>query len=375
MFFGEYRDEYVKRPIAEKRAAYKALKADTLEWPISGKEMCKAVGKTKTEPKRSPQVSVATLTAEPEAVTPGVSEPEQQRYNETNLTMEETLRRMQELQQHKPSRADKPPATARRPSIRDAMSKTGKVRLPGYTRKSSMATETRFNLRYQFETCLAVDAVELFLSLNSAASSAKDRFVRPASATARSSPSRGTSQHHLLAMHSFEVHGLGRVPGNAEPRGSALCDERISLSAADAVAEFRANIEDVDIEAWQPRALDTYADIAATIVRAKQDSTMAGREGQADESANHPMRNHSKSLHEPKPLVERLPGGLALYISIGRTIAHLGGPDHRIEDHVARGVGFEAERIVLEYAAVTETKNERIDSKDQLGGPYCPRAL
>ncbi|GAK65420.1 uncharacterized protein PAN0_008c3637 [Moesziomyces antarcticus] len=367
MFFGEYRDEYVKRPIAEKRAAYKALKADTLEWPISGKEMCKAVGKAKKEPMRSPQVSVATLTAEPEAVTPGLSEPEQQRYNETNLTMEETLRRMQELQQHKPSRADKAPATARRPSIRDAMSKTGKVRLPGYTRKSSMAAETRFNLRYQFETCLAVDAVELFLSLNSAASSAKGRFVRPASATTQSSPSRGTSQHHLLAMHSFEVHGLGRVPGNAEPRGSALCDEQISLSAADAVAEFRANIEDVDIEAWQPRALDTYADIAATIVRAKQESTMAGREGQTDGVASDAMRNHPKSVHEPKPLVERLPGGLALYISIGRTIAHLGGPDHRIEDDVARGVGFEAERIVLEYAAVTETKTNASTLKTNWG--------
>ncbi|SPO27179.1 uncharacterized protein UTRI_10641_B [Ustilago trichophora] len=361
VFFGEYRDEYVKRPAAEKRAAYKALKSDSLEWPLSGAAACRE-GKARTI--LGKEHIPATVTEEPKELsaptTPRVSSFSSKRYAEVNLTMAETLQRMQELQQ-KRAEEDRPSVTARRPSLREAMSKTGKVRLPGYSRRTSMAAETRFSLRYQFETSLRIDAVESFLSLSAGPQGSTRLFLRPQSS--KGTPDIGSSQHHLLAMHSFEVLGSGRVPGSVEPRGSPLDDDIPTLSAQDTVAEFRANIEDVDVEAWNICALETYADLAAAIIQAKQKRNRPGTAEQANGGGGSPAdvrveTNHTDAQSAPKPksLVERLPGGLALYMSIGRTIAHLGGPDRRIEDNIARGVGFEAERIVLEYAAVTESK-------------------
>ncbi|SPO27524.1 uncharacterized protein UTRI_10641 [Ustilago trichophora] len=376
VFFGEYRDEYVKRPSAEKRAAYKALKSDSLEWPLSG-SVASSVGRREGKGRISVEKgrSPATVTEEPMELspptTPRVSSFSRERYAETNLTMAETLKRMQELQQER-AEEGRPPVTARRPSLREAMSKTGKVRLPGYSRRTSMAAETRFSLRYQFETSLRVDAVESFLSLSADPQDTTRSFLRPQSS--KGTPDIGSSQHHLLAMHSCEVLGSGRIPGSVEPRGSPLDDDVPMLSAQDAVAEFRANIEDVDIEAWNMDALDTYADFAAAVIQAKQKRSRSGTPEQANGGKGSPAAVHveanykdAKSAPKPKSLVERLPGGLALYMSIGRTIAHLGGPDRRIEDNVARGIGFEAERIVLEYAAVTESKTNAGAQKTNWG--------
>uniref|UniRef100_V5EIZ2 Golgi-body localization protein domain-containing protein n=2 Tax=Kalmanozyma brasiliensis (strain GHG001) TaxID=1365824 RepID=V5EIZ2_KALBG len=366
VFFGEYKDEYVKRPAAEKRAAYKALKGDSLEWPISG-----ATDRAGTKRDAVDQGDQAALGLENGHV-PADSHPAE-RYTESNLTMEETLKRMREMEQPRPqsSEGDKPD-TARRSSIRDTMSKTGKVRMPGYSRKSTLATETRFSLRYQFETSLRVDAVESFLSLSSDPQDSSRAFLRPQST--QTAPAIGSSQHHLLALHSFEVLGSGRIPGMAEPRGSALCVDVPVLSATDTVAEFRASIEDIDIEAWHISALDTYADIAAAIIRAKAphqkdigDSHNAGSVD-ADSHADHAKSSPAAETKvKPKPLVEQLPGGLAVYLSVGRTIAHLGGPDRRIEDKIARGVGLEAERIVIEYAGVAETKTNLAAPKTNWG--------
>ncbi|SNX85612.1 uncharacterized protein MEPE_04321 [Melanopsichium pennsylvanicum] len=374
VFLGEYRDEYVKRPSAEKRAAYKALKSDNLEWPISGSVTCvnsKRGGKARSSPdKERPQ---APLTEERKNVsvptTPHVTSFSSQRYAETNLSMAETLKRMRELQEMHAER-ERPPVSGRRPSLRETMSKKGKVRLPGYSRRTSMAAETRFSLRYQFETSLRVDAVESFLSLSSDPKNSTSGFLRPQSFKGTSD----TSQHHLLAMHSFEVLGSGRIPGHVEYRGSPSGVDIPVLSASDAMAEFRASVEDVDIEAWQMSALETYAEMAAAIIQAKQKQKTTDKQEARDDRKSAP--NHGSGRDgaasgnvesRPKPLVERLPGGLAVYFSIGRTIAHLGGPDRRIKDKVARGVGFGAERIVLEYVAVTETKTNAMPQKPNWG--------
>ncbi|KAJ1023449.1 hypothetical protein NDA16_003066 [Ustilago loliicola] len=377
VFFGEYRDEYVKRPLAEKRAAYKALRNDNLEWPISGKGLCKDAARQKKtldqiHAQNSSRDSAAGSDDVYSANPPQTSDASSPRFTETGLIIEETIKRAQELEQKYDADVERPAATARRPSIRETMSKTGKVRLPGYTRKSSMAAETRFSIRYQFETNFRVDAVESFLSLSSDPQDSTRCFLR--SPTTQGNPSVGSSQHHLLAMHSFEVHGSGRIPGNVEPRGSALCDDVPWLSASDTVAEFRASIEDIDVEAWQPCALDTYADISRTIVQARQphssldkDAPTKGFAGKPESDVSRDDSEDGTAAPQSRSLVERLPGGLAVYLSIGRTIAHLGGPDRRIEDLIARGVGFEAERIVLEYAGVRDTKTNALPLKTNWG--------
>ncbi|SJX62420.1 uncharacterized protein SRS1_13267 [Sporisorium reilianum f. sp. reilianum] len=373
VFSGEYRDEYVKRPAAEKRAAYKALRTDSLEWPLSG-----AAGTAAAKPARDARKSIdkvrqgVTLT-EP-AVTPSAPATSQasshpaERYAETGLTMHETLMRMHEMQKQMENGSPRPSDTTRRPSLRDTMAKTGKVRTPGYSQGSSLAAETYFSLRYQFETSLRVDAVESFLTISSGSQGSSSSFARPPKDQA--GPATGTTQYHLLALHSAELLGSGRIPGRAEPRGSPLHSDIPTLSAPDAVAEFRANIEDVDIEAWQMPALETYADIGAAITKATQARKRApkanetdGRSGEAPADAAAPPASDDTA----KPLVERLPGGLSLYVSIGRTIAHLGGTDRRIQDKVARGVGFEAKRIVIEYAGVTETKTNALPAKTNWG--------
>ncbi|KAJ9480159.1 Protein FMP27, mitochondrial [Pseudozyma hubeiensis] len=361
VFFGEYRDEYVKRPAAEKRAAYKALSRDGLEWPISGTKDAKAgqtLGDRQSVASRSPSDSPPGQTnVSSHGSASQTSTDSSQRYAETGLTMQETLQRMQEMQRHPQAGGGRPSATGRRSSIRDTMAKTGKVRTPGYSQRSSLAAETRFSLRYQFETSVRIDAIESFLTLGADSQGESRSFHRPQ--TSQGAASVGWSQHHLLALHSFEVLGSGRIPGNVEPRGLSLCNDVPTLSAPDTVAEFRANIEDIDIEAWQMAALDTYADIAAAILEAKRVRGGPPAKGPAQSEPKDPPAEDGQAQdveQTAKSLVERLPGGLALYISIGRTVAHLGGPDRRIKDQVARGVGFEADRIVLEYAGVTETK-------------------
>lgn len=377
VFFGEYRDEYVKRPLAEKRAAYKALKNDDLEWPISGKDLCRDAARQKKaqDQIRTQNSSTDSVLSPDEAYrvsSPPTTGASSQRYTESVLTIEETIKRAQELEQKYDADVERPAFTARSSSICDTVSKTGKVRLPGYTRKSSMAAETRFSIRYQFETNFRVDAVESFLSLSADPQGSTRSFLR--SPTTQSNPSVGSSQHHLLAMHSFEVQGSGRILGNVEPRGSALCDDVPRLSASDTVAEFRASIEDIDVEAWQPCALDTYADIAHTLFQAKQtrscpdrDASASGLEDDSESDISKDDSEDGQVAQESKSLVECLPGGLAVYVSIGRTIAHLGGPDRRIEDQIARGVGFETERIVLEYAGVTDTKTNALPLKTNWG--------
>ncbi len=381
VFFGDYRDEYVKRPLAEKRSAYKALKSDTLEWPISGKTSTEASGQAASANKQpeGSRLSTNKSNESDSKAKPAPSEApsKSSRYTEMNLTMEEVLKRMNELQQQKRQDEDRPAATERRPSLRETMSKTGKVRLPGYSRRSSLAAETRFSLRYQFETCLRVDAVESFLSLSSDPEDSSRSFLRQPSSQTTSDV--GTTQHHLLAMHSFEVHGSGKVPGNVEPRSTCQSDDIPWLSAKDTVAEFRANIEDVDIEAWHSSAFDTYADIAATFVQAKRIVATRNQTPEtngADAEDVISSKNDRKSGQnddqfaekpEPKPLVERLPSGIAIYTSIGRIVAHIGGPDRRIKDDIARGMGFEAERVVFEYAAVTETKSNAMTQKTNWG--------
>ncbi|PWZ01312.1 hypothetical protein BCV70DRAFT_158220, partial [Testicularia cyperi] len=392
-FEAEYRDEYVRRPMAEKRAAYKALRNDALEWPLSGRGLSTTTlqeagfvaTKDRGSAKRSnldrkdgrPQ-SATSDQAHADSENPSTfdSLSSRERYAERDLPMDEALRRMTELQSSGPSTEesqesqDQPPLS-RRATIRDMMSKTGKVRVPGYTRRSSMAAETRFSLRYQFETSLRVEAVEAFLALSADPDATRRAFWRPARPT---TPTVGSSQHHLLAMHSFEVAGSGRVPGNVELLGPGRRIEVPYLSASDAVAEFRSNIEDVDVELWHPCALEVYIDIAEALVRAK-----TARDGSAQ-----PSQQQQKSAHTAAssaytdapqeslpgtalPLVEWLPGGLTLYASVGRAVAHLGGQDKRIDDRIARGVGFEAERIVFEYASVTESKSNMLPHRANWG--------
>lgn len=358
VLFGEYRDEYIRRPSAEKRAAYKALKDDSLEWPISGRAHCLGADNSERpsshEVQRLPRDS--SVAPSDGLFTPAplqTSAVSSQRYKEASLTMEETLKRMLELEKLSEDRGG--PDTAQHSSFREVNFKSGKNGAPSYRRKTSMAADTRFSLCYQFETDFRIDAVECFLSINPSSQNSSEYLRQPSSP---GSSDVGSSQHHLLAMHSFEIHGSGRVPGDVESRGSVLCDDIPRLSAQDAVAEFRASIEDVDVEAWQSCALDTYADIASTIVQAKQRWSAHGKSDTEAKvrQADLKMDEDANAAKEQTPLVQRLPAGLAVYISIGRTIAHLGGPDRRIKDRVARGIGFEAERIVIEYAALNETK-------------------
>lgn len=366
VFFGEYADEYVKRPAAEKRAAYKALASDSLKWPISGVERSQSARNLQAQQRngadRSNNPTTGSTRVEAGATSAHPSSYPTERYNETGLTINETIQRMKEMQQHAETSEKRPSMTGRRSSIRDTMAKTGKIRTPGYSQRSSLAAESRFSLRYQFEVSMHVDAVESFLSLSADPKAMSGSSDTP---TSQDKPVFESSQHHLLALHSFEVLGSGRIPGNAKPEASSLCSEVTTLSAPDTVAEFRANIEDIDIEAWQMRALDAYADIAAAILEARKTVQNPTERNKADDSAS--ASATAKTDTAPKPLVERLPAGLAVYLSIGRTVAHLGGPDRRIKDQVARGVGFEAQRIVLEYAGVADTKTNAVPQRANWG--------
>ncbi|TKY87814.1 hypothetical protein EX895_003395 [Sporisorium graminicola] len=377
VFLGEYKDEYVKRPAAEKRAAYKALKADSLEWPISGAARLEAA-KFNHGPRQSrdwnrqsdkvaDQADVSSLPA-----TSRASSYPAERFEETGLTMEETVKRMHEIQKRMDCAQDKTPGTTRRSSLRDTMAKTGKVRTPGYSQRSILAAETCFSLRYQFETSLRIDAIESFLTLSNGPRRCSTSFARPPKD--RTAPATEPTQYHLLALHSVELLGSGRIPGRVEPRASPLHPDTPTLSASDTIAEFRANIEDVDIEAWQMPALETYADIGAIIIQsttarkhAHKRNETNGRNGDVAADDAEAVHDLSVSDDVAKSLVERLPGGLSVYLSIGRTIAHLGGTDRRIQDKIARGVGFEAKRIVVEYAGVTETKTNALPAKTNWG--------
>ena len=375
-FGGDYHDEYVKRPEAEKRAAYKALKRDQLEWALQDQPPPKSFRETIMGAK-------SVLTREPETINQstaksshndaGSSESNEEpsvdtRYSEEGLSMDEALRRMSEIQNAESkasSEAHDPPS--RRSTIRDAMAKTGKVRLPGYTRRSSMAAETLFSLRYQFETHFEVEAVEVFLSLSGDRTSSRRGFYQPM--PGMQAPSVGSSQHHLLALHTFELTGTGGVPGNVIRDHACGSLEVPWLSLPDAVADFRASVEDIDVELWHPAALQAYVFISDSITQAKVpfDPAVFGKSTNKDRAGSglpkEQPTNEDESPKEEAALIDRLPGGLNIYLSIGSTIAHLGGTDARSDSSLTRGIGLESKRLVFEYSAISESKNNAAQQK------------
>ncbi|EPQ31935.1 uncharacterized protein PFL1_00134 [Pseudozyma flocculosa PF-1] len=383
-FAGDYHDQYVKRPDAEKRASYKALRRDELEWPLKAGPAARSLAEILTEqgdpPPTEEPADLAEDLADGEPSSNDVPlarfSPDAGPAAAEGLSIADALEQMKQLQAADEERSPARPsaASSRRTTVRDVHARTGKVRMPGYTRRSRMAAETLYSHKYQFEASVQVEAVETYLTLSGGSASSRRGFLQPLSGS--ESVAGGYSQHHLLALHTLELCGAGAVPGNVTRCGVFDEIEVPWISAKDGVANVRGSVEDIDVEMWHPAAINAYLQLSERLAEAstpfaaslfdeggknkdrQNQSSPARAEPRPDTAEDRPKPDDASPQPEmATALVDRLPKGLTIYLSIGSAIAHLGGSDPQCDPHLTRGVGLESKRIVVEYSAATETKN------------------
>lgn len=320
-FHGGYHDVYLGRPEAERKAAWKALREDKLDWCIATKYKS-GVGVV-CSPQKSddaPQVSGAQ------------NAPAKKPSNEP-MTMEEALQRMKELQiTDGKEDGDSPPWAAQKSS---ASTKAQPPRRLGFARKLSSHSGSDTNLRYHFESSCSLDIFEIYLNLSGEGGGARGISAR------RRDLRESATRHHVVALRSFEATVIGDVPGFTDPTTDVA-----RLRGSQRTLEVRCSLEDVDVEMWHKAAIETCAHLADVLAKAKTpvDPAMFGTEPKAPTPASQAKDD------EPVDIIDKCPTGLAFHVSIGAVIAHLGGPDENCDVHLSRGVGFESKRVVLEYA-------------------------
>ncbi|KAN0066097.1 Protein SABRE [Thecaphora frezii] len=384
-FCGEYRDEYAKRPEAERRAAYKALKKDALEWPLRpGRPLEEDATEDPGSPIEEPadaSKDAAEIPRDGEEVHLAEFSPSDDHGAAVKLTMDEALRRTHELQ----GNGVQPGQQTQQPAARNAPMRPGRARLPSILRRPSAVGETVYAHRYQFEASFRIEAIEAYLSLSGDRTSSRRGFYRPVFGT--EAPEVGSSQHHLLALHMLELNGSGAVYGNVERCGLFDEIEAPWIHMCDGVADMRGSVEDIDVELWHPAALQAYLYLSESLVEAKAplDPSLLGFRAPVRSSGSKGpasfretpsgARETTAEPHDPvtgdlagaPSLIDRLPGGLTVYLSVGSAIAHLGGTDPQCDPQLSRGIGLESRRIVLEYSAATEVRTNALQTKGGWG--------
>lgn len=358
---GSYRDAFIKRSDAERRAAWKAFHNDELEWSLTDDLLAPA----STSPFASPRIpgasSFSTFVDRWKGqLSPGgrrSRSPElmdraawlQQR-SSSPMSMESALR----LQGQASPRSVSPgPIRSKRGDDDDegdgddddivpllqASRPTRSVRVPTrLIRRASSASKADCAMWYDLEANVSCPSMESFFVFADSNNEHDEKLTR----------------RQLLAINNIELGVEGTVPGTQDPTSS-----HVALKITEHQSKIRGLLEEIDVELWHPRVLDALEQSMRQLEAAAQPLQ--------SEDADDDVEPASTSAPSRVPLIDRLPGSFELWLSIGGVLAHVGGSDPNCDPFLSRGVGLEARRIVAEVVSASGKADYLLRSRSDWG--------
>ncbi|CAO1616639.1 unnamed protein product [Sympodiomycopsis kandeliae] len=378
---GSYRDSYKLRSEADRRAAWKALKNDELEWSVNG-DYCPRTSGVASPKRRMSNFSAFVDRFKGQLSPPSRSmsifddtifRPQTRRAaspigsprSVSPMNLNPFRKEVASPQHEEPSIAsDEVESKVEQDNIYTCTSiDDGRparlVRVPTrLTRRATGDCELERAILYDFESHLSCPTIETFFvfSGNHEDTSCSTDATSVQSNELKHDPSRpqgdadhfGTeegsdewatnfSRRQLLAINNIDLSVEGVIPGKQD-----LSSERATLKTSDHQSRIKGILEEIDIELWHPRVIE---------VLKKSLEVLPGSRASTGGATNKTTGSEHDS--SPAPLIDRLPGTFELWMSVGGLMAHIGGNDPNCDPHLSRGVGLEAGRIVAEFVSAS----------------------
>ncbi|MCO5584896.1 hypothetical protein L7F22_038828 [Adiantum nelumboides] len=339
---GNYQDQCVRRSENERKAAWKALAKDELEWSL------KPCSKLNSASVDASSISSAAKTGgyfdwrrgslsgsspkSPDSVDSPPISPllEQQKQP---MTMNEALEKMRQMQE-----------------LEKNQKKLHKPRAQGGSIKKSHLSATSVNspthnLRCQ-STC-AFNQIKMFWIMDghdiSSQRRARDGENQLPSYVDQTSV-RERTHRHVLALNDFEAVCSVSVPGDQDLLGNhvTLMTDRRSI-------DVRTSLEEVDLDMWHTSSLHATRVCLQAISIANKKVQFSEEDEKADEHIQESTHQEADDKDLP-PLIDLLKPNSILYFSVGTIVAHLGGSDARCDPGMFRGVGVDIKRAIFQVA-------------------------
>lgn len=375
---GSYRDSYIRRGEAERRAAWKALSNDELEWSLSedyssqgpglsspriptGK-FSQFVGRVKEQLTTSPKAQREREARDRRGVETSGSQAEA-----IGQTMSEAMQGMKEIQRRE-ELSKQEDEKAQEAILPATSGKTGVHRLikvpTALTRRTPAADRGESGVIYDFDGFFTCPNIESFMVFSE---DGKDKQAGAGGAegsTAKPRRHSKLSKRHFFAINNIESNVLGQFPGAQD-----VLTDQPTLHLSKHRTRARNMVEEVDIELWHPRVFDVTRQTIADLQASKMPFVTSQQEPDSQEETSGSTPNEEKKNHEedkPLHLIDYIRAGTDVWFSIGGIAAHLGGSDPNCDPHFCRGVGFEARRIVAELIC-TDKEAELRNQKSNWG--------
>ncbi|UZJ56701.1 hypothetical protein CBS101457_006021 [Exobasidium rhododendri] len=380
-FHASYVDQYIRRGEVERKAAWKALEKDELEWSLKEDTVSKIRRRELSENGRSLPQDVAGDDREEEGKDRKESrladgkdgeqplqredddddEEEEEEENEEythpeTMTIKEAIKKMKELQEYE-ALLNQPKAQRQAFSVKKKWQK--------FTRQKAGLHDTcPYNTRYQFESLFTIDSVEVVWLLSgenhTSMHQTHDNTLSPSIAMRMGMPF--TATHHVFTLNTFELALNGHFPGYQN-----IDTDAVRLDVKNSVVDARLGLEELDLDMWHKSVLEATKTLIEHMLKAVQTSPEDERRKE-EEDRSSKVQDEQEVQGDLVPLLDSLRSNTSAYISIGSIIAHIGGVDERCDPSMSRGVGFEGKRTVIELACCqTEVRRSKDNTKLGLG--------
>lgn len=347
---GNYQDHCVRRSENERKAAWKALAKNELEWSL---KPCSRLNNASVDgPSTSPAVKTggyfdwrrgSLSGASPKSPdsfesppTPSPSEMQSK-----PMTMNEALEKMRQIQEMEKNQKKLHKPRAHGGSIKKSHLSATSVNSPTH------------NLRCQ--TTCSFDQIKIFwimdghdISSQRRARDGEDRF--PSFVDQMSL--RGKTHRHVLALNDFEAVSSITVPGDQDLLGNhvTLMTDRRSI-------DIRTSLEEVDLDMWHTSSLDATRACLQAVSNANKKVDLSKKDD--DEGIQESPAQESDEQNLP-PLIDLLKPNSSVYCSVGTIVAHFGGSDTRCDPGMFRGIGLDIKRVILQ-AAVAKLEPRKLN--------------
>ncbi|PWN35857.1 uncharacterized protein FA14DRAFT_160841 [Meira miltonrushii] len=349
---GNYQDQCVRRSENERKAAWKALAKDELEWslkprsklnnaPVDGSSISAATKPGGYFDWRRGSLSGASPRSPDSVESPPIPSPSETQNKP--MTMNEALEKMRQIQEMEknPKKSHKP--RAHRGSIKKSHLSATSVNSPTH------------NLRCQ-STC-SFDHIKMFwvmdghdISSQRRARDGEDRFP----SFVDQMPLRGKTHRHVLALNDFEAVCSMSVPGDQE-----LIGNHVTLMTDRRSIDVRTSLEEVDLDMWHTSSLDATRACLQAISNASKKVQLSEKDNGTEENNQESSPQESDDQNLP-PLIDLLKPNSSLYFSVGTIVAHLGGSDTRCDPGMFRGIGVDIKRAIFQ-AAVAKLEPRKLN--------------
>lgn len=339
---GSYIDQYIRRSENEKRAAWKSLARDELEWSLEPRTC--GIDEERNSPagKTLPRDTLGNYSNWQSSTKGEQREGEKITENAAsqNLTMLEALEEMKRLQT-----SSKPRIVRRRSSSKGA--------------KGVLPSEFPSMLLSIDSWCL-FDSMDLHWDMHGFHDHDLFSTYEDVSEPSKRLFEVNNRKESILSMHAFEWTSRMGVPGVED---LAKGDRKLLLS--ETTLDARANLEGFDIDFWKVPAVEAMRRFLEFFANAKYSTydtqnKMSNEPGEPNkvptEAASISNDEQSRTdkeqqNHSSRALIDKLKPGWNLYFSIGAITAHVGGIDERCDPGTSRGVGLNIKRTVFQVAS------------------------